>query len=114
MEGEENILNQKLLEGEENIKLNNHVFPPIFYFFLTSSLIFSFSCAFIPVICSWTLSQTIFVVTYFWVPTHKKKKEEEEEKKKRKKIVGRKQKIYSSEKRTQERPKNGPRLVEKV
>jgi hypothetical protein len=44
---------------------------------------------------------------------HKKKKEEEE-KKKRKKIVGRKQKIYSSEKRTQERPKNGPRLVEKV
>jgi hypothetical protein len=50
----------------------------------------------------------------FESPHTKKKKEEEEEKKKRKKIVGRKQKIYSSEKRTQERPKNGPRLVEKV
>ena len=84
MEGEENILNQKLLEGEENIKLNTHVFPPIFYFFLTSSLIFSFSCAFIPVICSWTLSQTIFVVTYFWVPTQKKKKKKKKRKKEKK------------------------------
>jgi len=35
--------------------------------------------------------------------SHTKKKEEE--KKKRKKIVRREQKIYSSEKRTQERPK---------
>jgi hypothetical protein len=63
MEGEENILNQKLLEGEENIKQNTHVFPP--FFFLTSSLISSFSCALILVICSLTLSQTIFVVIYF-------------------------------------------------
>jgi len=31
MEGEENILNKKLLEGEENIKQNTHVFPPFFF-----------------------------------------------------------------------------------
>ena len=113
MEGEENILNQKLLEGEENIKLNNHVFPPIFYFFWHLVLffllvVFSFQSFVLEPYLRPSLLLPIFE------SPHTKKKEEEEEKKKGKKIVGRKQKIYSSEKRTQERPKNGPRLVEKV
>ena len=108
-------MNQKLLEGEENIKLNNHVFPPIFYFFLHLVLFFLLVVlSFQSFVLEPYLRPSLLLPIFESPHTKKKKKEEEEEKKKRKKIVGRKQKIYSSEKRTQERPKNGPRLVEKV
>jgi hypothetical protein len=60
MEGEEKILNQKCQKGEEDVKPNMHVFPFfIIFLFNFFSYFFSFSCAFVSIIHSGILSQTI-------------------------------------------------------
>jgi hypothetical protein len=87
MEGEENILNQKLLEGEENIKLNNHVFPPIFYFFLHLVLFFLLVVlSFQSFVLEPYLRPSLLLPIFESPHTKKKKKKKKKKRKKEKKL----------------------------